>query len=662
MAARIFVCNSLKDFSSTAMDNDGPRSMTIGDDFQENFCERLERIHNTLHSINDCNSLNESTTSISETLLVQFYDDLENVASVIPDLVNKKRLGKDDILLFMNWLLLKKYMLYQFISDVHNIEEGFAHLLDLLEDEFSKGDQDSDKYNRFSPMFDVIEESTQIKTQLEPWLTNLKELLDTSLEFNEISKDHMDTLHKIINSNISYCLEIQEERFASPIRHTPSFTLEQLVKLLGTHTETTEPKVPKFSPAEDILSRKFLNLKKNIPPIEKSLTDILPQRIVQFGHRNITNITTLQTILQKKYELIMKDYRFMNSEFRELKVELIDKRWNILFINLNHELLYILDEIERLQSKLLTTKYTKDITIRLERQLERKSKTVSKTFNIIYRALEFSLLDAGVASKTNELAQRWLNIKPTADKILIKSSASNKIATSKKKIPKPKSLGFGRPNSVIGTITQDFQERVAINEGDSNKTPENSTTVALKGKKLGKALLQKMNIKPATSPNSSNAINPFFDPESPNKGKLILSSVPPLPYDETDETTLRVSRGENEKSPDSFITSRHENKVQITETPLMAKNKSVLDIEKDKWNHYRSLPSRIPIYKDKVVKVTVENTPIAKVFQTPPTKITTPNSQVWVPSTRRRTRLRPPTPLSQLLSPREGRLDKTPTY
>ena len=82
--------------------------MTIGDDFQENFCERLERIHNTLHSINDCNSLNESTTSISETLLVQFYDDLENVASVIPDLVNKKRLGKDDILLFMDWLLLKK--------------------------------------------------------------------------------------------------------------------------------------------------------------------------------------------------------------------------------------------------------------------------------------------------------------------------------------------------------------------------------------------------------------------------------------------------------------------------------------------------------------------------------------------------------------------------
>ena len=179
--------------------------------------------------------------------------------------------------------------------------------------------------------------------------------------------------------------------------------------------------------------------------------------------------------------------------------------------------------------------------------MERNQKLFLRHSILFTEASEFSLLDAGVASKTNELAQRWLNIKPTADKILIKSSASNKIATSKKKIPKPKSLGFGRPNSVIGTITQDFQERVAINEGDSNKTPENSTTVALKGKKLGKALLQKMNIKPATSPNSSNAINPFFDPESPNKGKLILSSVPPLPYDETDETTLRVSRGQKLK-------------------------------------------------------------------------------------------------------------------
>ena len=400
------------DFGGAAMNNDGTKTVTIGCDLQESFCERLERIHDTLYLIKDCNSLDEETTSISEALLIQFYDDLENAALAIPDLVNEKRLGKEDILSFLNWLLLKKNLLYQFINDVHDIEKGFAHLLDLLEDEFSKDDQNRSKYNQFSPMFDVIEECTQIKSQLEPWMTNLKELLDTSLEYNEISKDHMDTLHKIINTNISHCLEIQEERFASPIRHTPSFTLEQLVKLLGTHTETTEPKIPKFSAAEDILSRKFLNLKKKIPPIEKSLTDILPQRIVQFGHRNITKITILQTILQKKYELIMKDYRFMNSEFRELKIELIDKRWNILFINLNHELLYILDEIERLQSKLLTTKYTKEITIRFENQLEKKSKTVSKTFNIIYRALEFSLLDAGVASKTNELAQRWLSIKP----------------------------------------------------------------------------------------------------------------------------------------------------------------------------------------------------------------------------------------------------------
>ena len=644
------------------MDNDGSRSVTIGDDLQESFCERLQRIHDTLHLIKDCNSLNETTTSISETLLIQLYDDLENVTSAIPDLVNEKRLGQDDILMFMDWLLLKKYILYQFINDVHNIEEGFAHLLDLLEDEFSKDEQDSDRYNRFSPMFDVIEESTQIKSQLEPWLTNLKELLDTSLEFNEISKDHMDTLHKIINRNISHCLEIQEERFVSPIRHTPSFTLEQLVKLLGTHTEATEPKVPNFSAAEDILSRKFLNLKKNIPPIEKSLTDILPQRIVQFGHRNIKNITILQTILQKKYELIMKDYRFMNSEFRELKVELIDKRWNILFINLNHELFYILDEIERLQSKLLTTKYSKDITITFERQLEKKSKTVSKTFNIIYRALEFSLLDAGVASKTNELAQRWLNIKPTADKILIKSSASNKIATNKKKIPKPKSLGFGRPNSVIGTITQDFQERVAIDDGDNKLSEVPNTTVVPKGRKLGKALLQKMNIKPATSPDSSNTINPFFDPESPNRGKLVLSSVPPLPYDEPDKIRLHVYRDEDKKSPGSFIISKHENEALITETPLLAKNKSVLDVEKDKWRHYQSLPSKIPTYKDKSMKVAVENTPIAKIFHTPLTKITSSSSQVWVPSTRRRTQLRPPTPLSQLLTPRKGRSSRTPTY
>ncbi|CAI4052462.1 hypothetical protein N7582_005448 [Saccharomyces uvarum] len=646
------------------MDNDGPKSVTIRDDLQENLCNRLEKIHDTLHLIKNCHSLDENTTNISEKLLIQFYGDLENASLMIPDLVNERRLGKDDILPFMDWLLLKKNTLYQFINDVHGIELGFSHLLDLLEDEFSNDGKDEDKYNRFSPMFDVIEESTQIKSRIEPWLTNLKELLDTSLEFNEISKDHMNTLQKIINTNISHCLEIQEERFASPIRHTPSFTLEQLVKLLGTHTETNEPKVPNFSAAEDVLSRKFLNLKRNIPPIEKSLTDILPQRIVQFGHRNITNITILQTILQKKYELIMKDYRLMNSEFRELKIELIDKRWSSLFISLNHELLYILDEIERLQSKLLATKFNKDITVRFERQLEKKSKTVSKTFNIIYRALEFSLLDAGVASKTNELAQRWLSIKPTADKILAKSS-SNRIITSKKKLPKPKTLGFGRPNSDIEYVAQTFQEKVTINDADYQKSSEvPNTALGPKGRKLGKALLQKMNIKPVTSPDSSNVINPFFDLESPNKGKLVLSSVPPLPYDEPDESKLGVYHDDDSSLPDHLteLTSRYEIDAVISQTPLMAKNKSMLDIEKDKWKHYQSRPSRIPIYKDKPTKFTVENTPVGKVLQTPPTKITSNSSRVWIPSTRRRTQLRPPTPLTILLSPEKGRSQRTPTY
>ncbi|CAI4052632.1 Kar9p SKDI_16G0110 [Saccharomyces kudriavzevii IFO 1802] len=643
------------------MDNDGSKSVTIGDDVLEGFCDRLERIHDMLYSIKNCSSLDETTTDISEGLLVQFYDDLVNSALVIPDLVDERRLGKDDILPFMGWLLLKKNTLYQFISDVHCIEVGLVHLLDLLEDEFSNDGQDGDKYNRFSPMFDAIEESIQIKSQLEPWLTNLKKLLDTSLEFNEISKDHMNTLHKIINMNISHCLEIQEERFASPIRHTPSFTLEQLVKLLGTHTETTEPKVPNFSAAEDILSRKFLKLKRNIPPIEKSLTDILPQRIIQFGHRSITNITFLQTILQKKYELIMKDYRFMNSEFRELKTELIDKRWNILFINLNHELLYILDEVERLQSKLLATKYTKDITIRFERQLEKKSKTVSKTFNIIYRALEFSLLDAGVASKTNELAQRWLNIKPATDKILVKSSSLNRIATTKKKISKPTPLGYERPNSDIESITHSFQERVIINDADHSMSPEvSNTTVAPKGRKLGKALLQKMNIKPATSPDLSNAINPFFDIESPNKGKLVLTSVPPLPYDEPDDTKMCAFRDDDSSFSGHLATSRYETVGVVKDTLHIAKSKSMLDIEEDKWKHYQSLPSRIPTYKP--TKDIKESAPVAKVLQTPPTKITYISSHVWVPSTRRRTHLRPPTPLSQLLSPGNSRSKRTPTY
>nr|7AG9_A Chain A, Kar9 [Naumovozyma castellii CBS 4309]7AG9_B Chain B, Kar9 [Naumovozyma castellii CBS 4309] len=321
---------------------------------------------------------------------------------------------------YMNAILERKVELFKFINCINEVEPVLSHILDLLEEDLSatpKGNVD------FDLLFDLIENCTHESNFLTPNLKQLKECIDAAMEFNEISRDHMDTLDDLINKNVEKCFEIQELKFSSPVRHTPNFTLDQLIKLLSSNnntTDTMEPKIPNFSPVEESLSRKFLILKRNIPPIEQSLTEILPQRIEQFCGRNIININLLADFLQLKYKRIMKNFRFMMNEIKDLKIELIDKRWNILFINLNNELEYIIEEVRLLLKKINENDdLAQTIKDRFNSQLAKKSKIITKTFNIIYRALEFSLLDAGIALKTNELAKVWVDLRPKSDEILL---------------------------------------------------------------------------------------------------------------------------------------------------------------------------------------------------------------------------------------------------
>ncbi|QLL35100.1 hypothetical protein HG536_0H04760 [Torulaspora globosa] len=547
-------------------------------------------IQDILKSIEESSDWNDSFSDLILDLWNQLRGLKGHLASIFTLDVPLDRIS-DQLLRLQN----NKGDFASIVGTVSRIEPSLSHLLDILESERSKCKESQD----FGSVLNLIENCMQIASEADVWLGSSKSVLDASLEYNEILKDHIETLENVIETNIELCFELQEERFSSPVRHTPSFTLKQLIRLLSSNSEGSGVKLPTFSAVEEALCKKFLALKHSIPPIERSLTEILPERIQDFGRRNVPNIAHITLLLEDKKKGLLSKYRFMVDEIRELQTELIDKRWSVLFRNLNHELASILNEIEVLQSKISQHDHSSVINGRLREQLEKKTKTVMKTFNVAYKALEFSLLEPQVASETNALAQRWLDIRPQSDKILTKVTREQDDVQS------------------LSDRLQDLSLRSNIPPAQSNPSQRSN---------FGAFLLKKMNIRPVIvkgTPASAAKANPVYQ-HSPLKEKsgpmdgLILKTAPLLPY----------SR-QRSSSEDLFDTL--EGSSGLTSDSLES-------LEFEKISYYSRQQSRIPILPATTLPITAIRSQSVK------------SSQQWTPCPLRRRSLKQPTPRALLLS------------
>ncbi|CAR28285.1 ZYRO0F00374p [Zygosaccharomyces rouxii] len=484
------------------------------------------------------------------------------------------------MLSFMEWLAKGKKAYYDLVDIVNKIEPSLSHLLDLVELVLMS----PELVNECDGLFDLIEDCTALAVELKVRLNSKMPLLEASLEFDEISKDNIDTLGIVIDTNINQCFEVQEERFTSPVRHPPSFTLKHVVRLLASHTDTAEATIPTFSPIEEVLSRKYLDIKRTVSPISKSLTEILPARIDHFSKRTIIHIDHLTNLLKEKHREVLDKHNIMVKEIRELKRELVDKRWNLLFLNLNHELQSILGEIEHLESKVHDYGNNLEAQDKVKKQLRSKTNIVTKTFNVIYRALEFSLLDVEVASTTNELAQRWLDMRPQSDRVLSASSSFLEESSFDSLSSRFRSLSMG------STETADTEQ--------SSLPPQPARG------KFGALLLKKMNIKPVmvTSPTQNDVNNPFLNNLPSPKDEAISRSsslsMEPVPQLAFKKPEAILERPETPVEKSDLLLERPETPMpddDITSIVTSIKNHGCLeDLEVEKINYYAQMPSHIP--------------------------------------------------------------------
>lgn len=484
------------------------------------------------------------------------------------------------ILYFVKWLAEGKKTYYELSGVVNKVEPSLSHLLDLVEFVLAS----SGSVREFDKLFDLIEDCTGLATELKVRLNSKMPLLEASLEFNEIFNDNINTLGTVIDMNINSCFELQEERFTSPVRHPPSFTLKQVIRLLASYTDTAEATIPTFSPVEELLSKNYLDIKRTVPPISKSLTEILPARIDHFSKRTVIHIGYLTRLLKEKHKEVLDKYSIMVKEVRELKRELVDKRWNLLFLNLNHELQSILDEIKLLESKVHDYENNLEIQEKVKEQLRSKTSTVTKTFSIIYRALEFSLLDVDIASTTNELAQRWLDMRPQNDRVLSSSSSLVEETSCDSLSSRLRSLSMGSTETA--------------------ETEQSSVPPPPARGKFGALLLKKMNIKPVmvTSPTTNELNNPFIDNLPLPKDEVISRSsslsmepIPPIAFKKSEILLERPRTPIERPSSPSEVPKTPVANNNITNMVISTERFAHLrDLEKSKISYYAQMPTHIP--------------------------------------------------------------------
>ncbi|SMN18897.1 similar to Saccharomyces cerevisiae YPL269W KAR9 Karyogamy protein required for correct positioning of the mitotic spindle and for orienting cytoplasmic microtubules [Maudiozyma saulgeensis] len=365
--------------------------------------------------------------------LTKFYDELYGLNKILAAYLN---LDPQNFLNEMAIVASLKDIFSEVAEQFESIEPILCDIVDLIDKDDAIITLNSSEIDP-TTIAQLLKECNEVTKNNKSVMKSLKDIIGTYLDFNEILDNHIGTIDDIVNESLNQLFEIYEERNGSPIRHYPLFTLDKIVRLLsrdasddrmlsknGRRMHSSQPNIeeeptfPTFTGADVNVSQKFLHLQKTLVPIEKSLIEILPQRIEIFDSRTFKYTDDLTIILNNKYKVVMVNYKYLTREVRALKIELIDNRWNFVFENLNRELKLRISSVETNYNDLKSQTFSDKISSKQKQKLERDTQIISKTFNTIYKALEFSLLKTDIASEINDLAEVWINLRGVTDEYL----------------------------------------------------------------------------------------------------------------------------------------------------------------------------------------------------------------------------------------------------
>lgn len=361
----------------------------------------------------------------------------------------------------LDWFYEGKHALQSLFRDMDSIDSIISRLLLRIESADSSTNISQGLIRKFEEVSDVL-------LDVKKSLIVLKKNLDVSTNYHELMESVIKSLTAEIDECTKLVIKMKEHKLSSPKRVLPQFNLNEIVSKMkinefaSTAISVKSVRLPTFNDLDQDLYDEFLDVEKKILPLRISL-DIVPSKIEEFNTICLlSSFKVPREHVLSSYELMLDKWRYLEKQFKLLKRENIDCKWNEIF-------LYLIKQIEKECNELIDVLAFSDTTSTdgnstISEDIGSRYKVCSNSMNIIESAItEGITTDREIPQTFNKkLHPKWMEV----NDLILRAKAdldAREIKFERKKESAPKSTGLRQFRTVSKESYNDAFDRPMSN-------------------------------------------------------------------------------------------------------------------------------------------------------------------------------------------------------
>ncbi|ODV94561.1 hypothetical protein PACTADRAFT_50439 [Pachysolen tannophilus NRRL Y-2460] len=319
----------------------------------------------------------------------------------------------------IDWIYEGRVEIMEIHRNLESIDDIISQLLVLIENklvEFKSDDDDENENNnnkKLMKMLDNFEIISELSLRVKKYSIFYKKRMDISIQFKELDSQVIDSIDQEIENCLKKAFRIHEIRMSSPSRKIENLDLENLIKKLQLIKKKTFFKIPTFNEIDESLSNQFLELQEKVSPINASIT-FIPEALANFSIASKDIYPDSDEILLEKYNSLKEKLLFLNQDLKDLKMELIDQKWNEIFNYLIKEVIFLIKDIKEglaieEDQKVSTNDNDSNFKMENSKIWNFKIKTVQKTIDTLKEAIlkEKLTQDSIIIEKFDKVSKKW---------------------------------------------------------------------------------------------------------------------------------------------------------------------------------------------------------------------------------------------------------------
>lgn len=359
--------------------------------------------------------------------------------------------SKIDSINDVEWYFEGKYEINELVRSIDNVESIISKLLIVIDS------AENSNHIHFNHLLNKFEETNDLLFEVKKFLILFKRKVDISINYKELTDITIQSLNKEVEDCLKLFIQLQDYKLIP--NNIPKFNLEEVISKMkinkiSNNFTMKSINLPTFNDLDNSMYQNYTNLEFKIEPLRVSI-DFLPLRIQEFksicskGKQPFPNL--LEEI-DNLYDSLISKWEYLMNEIKVFKVELIDFKWNEIFIYLIEEIVKIinnlLEEFSQNPSKNITKKIGDNYKLCINTMTMIKSAVKE---NIINNSKIIDLFNNQLIVKWNELNDILTTNKRSEDIFEIHHDSNlRSFQTKKRNVSRVTTSPIKNPNEPAG--------------------------------------------------------------------------------------------------------------------------------------------------------------------------------------------------------------------